>query len=280
MRSSTDMYELILHIAQNNNHVKVVCENGSRVNKRVKADQYQDYDIVFIVDDFHSAIKDLNWIEQFGKRIITQFPEAEELFTQQFDYKYPILMLFDDYNRIDLTIVDINHIKDYLQEDSLTEILLDKDKVTSEIEESNDSSHWVKEPTRKMVDECLTEFYWVSTYVMKGVWREELLYAIDSLNNAREMLLLILSWRVGYKYNFEVNMGKSYKYLLGYLSDRDCVMLGDTYPTLNTSDIKEKLYSMIRFFDEIYVDFCQKLNYKYQKNPYKEVKEYIEYETK
>ena len=37
---------------------------------------------------------------------------------------------------------------------------------------------------------------------------------------------------------------------------------------------------MIRFFDEIYVDFCQKLNYKYQKNPYKEVKEYIEYETK
>ncbi|MBF7023113.1 aminoglycoside 6-adenylyltransferase [Staphylococcus kloosii] len=280
MRSSTDMYELILHIAQNNNHVKVVCENGSRVNKRVKADQYQDYDIVFIVDDFHSAIKDLNWIEQFGKRIITQFPEAEELFTQQFDYKYPILMLFDDYNRIDLTIVDINHIKDYLQEDSLTEILLDKDKVISEIEESNDSSHWIKEPTPKMVEECLTEFYWVSTYVMKGIWREELLYAIDSLNNAREMLLLILSWRVGYKYNFEVNMGKSYKYLLGYLSDRDCVMLGDTYPTLNTSDIKEKLYSMIRFFDEIYIDFCQKINYQYQHDPYKEVKEYIEYETK
>ena len=280
MRSSTDMYELILHIAQNNNHVKVVCENGSRVNKRVKADQYQDYDIVFIVDDFHSAIKDLNWIEQFGKRIITQFPEAEELFTQQFDYKYPILMLFDDYNRIDLTIVDINHIKDYLQEDSLTEILLDKDKVISEIEGSNDSSHWIKEPTPKMVEECLTEFYWVSTYVMKGIWREELLYAIDSLNNAREMLLLILSWRVGYKYNFEVNMGKSYKYLLGYLSDRDCVMLGDTYPTLNTSDIKEKLYSMIRFFDEIYIDFCQKINYQYQHDPYKEVKEYIEYETK
>lgn len=280
MRSSTDMYELILHIAQNNNHVKVVCENGSRVNKRVKADQYQDYDIVFIVDDFHSAIKDLNWIEQFGKRIITQFPEAEELFTQQFDYKYPILMLFDDYNRIDLTIVDINHIKDYLQEDSLTEILLDKDKVISEIEESNDSSHWVKEPTRKMVEECLTEFYWVSTYVMKGVWREELLYAIDSLNNAREMLLLILSWREGYNNKFKINIGKSYKYLPDYLSNRDYAMLSNTYPVLNANDIKRKQYSMIRFFDEIYVDFCQKLNYKYQKNPYKEVKEYIEYETK
>lgn len=34
MRSSTEMYELILHIAQNNDHVKVVCENGSRVNKK------------------------------------------------------------------------------------------------------------------------------------------------------------------------------------------------------------------------------------------------------
>ncbi|PTJ73827.1 hypothetical protein BUZ59_12360 [Staphylococcus kloosii] len=57
-------------------------------------------------------------------------------------------------------------------------------------------------------------------------------------------------------------------------------MLSNTYPVLNANDIKRKQYSMIRFFDEIYVDFCQKLNYKYQKNPYKEVKEYIEYETK
>lgn len=280
MRSSTEMYELILHIAQNNDHVKVVCENGSRVNKKVVPDRYQDYDIAFIVDDYSLVIDDLTWIEQFGNRIITQLPEAEELFKPQLYYKFPILMLFDDYNRIDLTIVDINNIKDYLQEDSLTEILLNKDNIILEIEESNDSSHWVKEPTRKMVEECLTEFYWVSTYVMKGVWREELLYAIDSLNNAREMLLLILSWREGYNNKFKINIGKSYKYLPDYLSNRDYAMLSNTYPVLNANDIKRKLYSMIRFFDEIYVDFCQKLNYKYQKNPYKEVKEYIEYETK
>lgn len=280
MRSSATMYKLILDIAQDNTHVRAVCQNGSRVNKNVEADKYQDYDIAYIVDDLNSVIKDMDWIDRFGNRIITQFPEAQELFPPQFDRKFPILMLFDDYNRIDLTLVDINKVKEYIQEDSLTKVLLDKDKVMPKINESNDSSHWMKRPTQNSVDECVNEFYWVSTYVMKGIWRNELLYAIDSLNIVRKMLLLMLSWREAFNYNFKVNFGKSYKYLTKYLSETDFSSLSYTFPQPYGKDIQQKLYNMISFFDEVYIDFCKKLNIKYQDSPYERVKEYIGYEDR
>lgn len=275
MRTEKEMLDLILNIAKQDKNIKAVCMNGSRVNEKNKPDIHQDFDIVYIVENLEDIIADLEWINQFGNRIITQFPEAQDLYPSELEERYPILMLFDDYNRIDLTLLSKNKLSEYLVEDKLIKILLDKDNLLPKNNSVSEASYWISKPYQKLFDECINEFYWVSTYVMKGIWRNELLYSIDHLNICRRMLLLMLAWDKGYKFDFQVNFGKSFKYLPNYLGSNKNSELTSTYPHLNTNEIKEALYKMTEMFDYAAVMVSKKCKLNYDTENYAEVKKYI-----
>ncbi|GBD61356.1 Aminoglycoside adenylyltransferase [Tetragenococcus halophilus subsp. halophilus] len=51
MRSATEMMDLILETAQKLPEVKAVAMSGSRANKNIPKDNFQDFDIVYIVDE-------------------------------------------------------------------------------------------------------------------------------------------------------------------------------------------------------------------------------------
>ena len=275
MRTEKEMLDLILNIAKQDKNIKAVCMNGSRVNEKNKPDIHQDFDIVYIVENLEDIIADLEWINQFGNRIITQFPEAQDLYPSELEERYPILMLFDDYNRIDLILLSKNKLSEYLVEDKLIKILLDKDNLLPKNNSVSEASYWISKPYQKLFDECINEFYWVSTYVMKGIWRNELLYSIDHLNICRRMLLLMLAWDKGYKFDFQVNFGKSFKYLPNYLGSNKNSELTSTYPHLNTNEIKEALYKMTEMFDYAAVMVSKKCKLNYDTENYAEVKKYI-----
>ena len=275
MRTEKEMLNLILNIAKQDKNIKAVCMNGSRVNVKIQPDIHQDFDIVYIVENLEDIIADLEWINQFGNRIITQFPEAQDLYPSELEERYPILMLFDDYNRIDLTLLSKNKLSEYLAEDKLIKVLLDKDNLLPKNNSVSEASYWISKPYQKLFDECINEYYWVSTYVMKGIWRNELLYLIDHLNICRRMLLLMLAWDKGYKFDFQVNFGKSFKYLPNYLGSNKNSELTSTYPHLNTNEIKEALYKMTEMFDYAAVMVSKKCKLNYDTENYAEVKKYI-----
>ena len=275
MRTEKEMLNLILNIAKQDKNIKAVCMNGSRVNVKIQPDIHQDFDIVYIVENLEDIIADLEWINQFGNRIITQFPEAQDLYPSELEERYPILMLFDDYNRIDLTLLSKNKLSEYLAEDKLIKVLLDKDNLLPKNNSVSEASYWISKPYQKLFDECINEYYWVSTYVMKGIWRNELLYLIDHLNICRRMLLLMLAWDKGYKFDFQVNFGKSFKYLPNYLGSNKNSELTSTYPHLNTNEIKEALYKMTEIFEYAAVMVSKKCKLNYDTENYAEVKKYI-----
>ncbi|MBF0812829.1 aminoglycoside 6-adenylyltransferase [Staphylococcus saprophyticus] len=277
MRTEKEIFDLILNVAEHDDNIIAVCMNGSRVNKNIQLDVYRDFDIVYVVENLEDMIVDLEWINQFGNRIITQFPEAQDLYPSQFEERYPILMLFDDYNRMDLTLISKHKLSEYLSEDSLVKVLLDKNNLLSDNDSPSDSSHWTNKPNQKLFDECINEFYWISTYVMKGIWRNELIYSIDYLNICRNMLLLMLAWDEGEKFNFQINFGKNYKYLPNYLEASKYKRLFYTYPNLTSVEIKKSLYSMVDMFDVITLNVGNKCKLNYDIERYAEVKEYIGY---
>jgi len=51
MRSEREMCDLLLNFANNDERVRAVGMEGSRTNANVPKDEYQDYDISFIVTD-------------------------------------------------------------------------------------------------------------------------------------------------------------------------------------------------------------------------------------
>ncbi|HGN7358418.1 TPA: aminoglycoside 6-adenylyltransferase [Staphylococcus aureus] len=275
MRSDNDIINTILSVAKNNENIRLVCMNGSRVNNKVDYDQYQDFDISYIVNDLKELTHYLSWINKFGNIIMMQLPDNQDLYENQSVESFHILMLFDDYKRIDLTLITKKYLSEYLSSDSLLKILLDKDNVVDNNFSPDDSKYWLKEPYQKLFDECINEFYWVSTYVMKGLWRNQLLYAFDHLNICREMLLLMLAWDKGHLLDYKVNFGKNYKYLTNHMSKSEENNLISTYPTLNSSEIKKSLYKMIIFFDDITKSVSDKCDLIYDGKQYLEVKKYI-----
>ena len=82
----------------------------------------------------------------------------------------------------------------------------------------DDRDYHVKRPNEKLFLDCCNEFWWVMTYVAKGIWRKEMPYAMDMLNHpVRDMLNCMMSWHIGTKTDFSVSVGKSCKYFQRYL---------------------------------------------------------------
>ena len=67
MRSEQEIYNLILGVAKNDARIKAVYMNGSRTNEHVPKDMFQDYDIVYVVEDTRS------FIERTGSRYSERF---------------------------------------------------------------------------------------------------------------------------------------------------------------------------------------------------------------
>src|SRR5699024_10170708 len=110
--------EIILHVAKNDDRIRAVGMNGSRTNPNAPKDIFQDYDIVYAVNDIYSFIHHPEWVDVFGERIIMQTPEDMAIFSAELGKRYSYLILFNDGNRIDLILMPLEELKDYCFEDT------------------------------------------------------------------------------------------------------------------------------------------------------------------
>lgn len=276
MRSEKEMMDLILGVAQRDKRVRAVAMNGSRTNPNVAKDAFQDYDIVYLVSDLKSFLTDPNWIDVFGKRIIMQTPEDMAMFPPELGGRFTYLMLFEDRNRIDLMLIPVEEKDSYSFEDGLTVILLDKDDMMPKLSDPTDKDYWVKKPSADFFADCCNEFWWVSTYVAKGLWRKEILYAYDHLTIVREMLLTMLEWKVGIETNFSLSVGKNRKYLKDYLDHDLWKKLMKTYPGGDLEQVGHALFQAIDLFEHTAIEVAGNLNYSYPFEEADRVKEYLE----
>lgn len=246
------MLDLILSVARQREEIRAVFLNGSRANPAAPQDIFQDYDVVYFVTDMESFLADPCWINVFGELLIMQLPDDSLLFPSERRTRYAYLMQFADGNRIDLTLAPISELPAFPKEDSQTLLLLDKDNAVAPLPAPSDRDYWVKPPTKKEYLDCCNEFYWVSTYVGKGLWRKELPYALEILNvNMRPMLVLMLGWAIGAEKGFTLSIGKCGKYLKRYLDENIWQAYCATYPAGNDSAAWEAFFQMHRLFSRI-----------------------------
>ncbi|GAA0365459.1 aminoglycoside 6-adenylyltransferase [Bacillus horti] len=264
MRSEKEMYDLVVTVAQQDDRIRAVAMNGSRTNPNAPVDIFQDYDIVYLVTDMQSFIQDPNWTSVFGETIIMQTPEDMSLFPPDLGGWFSYLMLFKDGNRIDLILIPIEEKDKYVKDDKLIRILLDKDHSLPDLPAPTDEDYWVKPPTAAHFADCCNEFWWVSTYVAKGLWRKELLFALDHLHSyMRPMLMRMLEWNVGSQTNFSINVGKSGKYLEKYVTAEFWQELLSTYPSGSYEDAWRALFAMTRLFRKVALEVASQLQYEY-----------------
>ena len=175
MRTDTEMMNLILQIADTL-EVEAIALSGSRTNPQATKDEFQDYDVVYIVDDLEELISDLSWLDQFGNRLIEQH--------NRLGHRRLYLMLFEDGNRIDLTLCPKEHIQEWVDSEAGFSVLKD-DKGLFEDYLPNPKRYWTVLPSEEEFAASCNEFWWVSAYVVKGICRKQVIYATDHLKTIR-----------------------------------------------------------------------------------------------
>ncbi|MEP7110915.1 MAG: aminoglycoside 6-adenylyltransferase [Ferruginibacter sp.] len=224
-------------------------------------------------------LNDHSWIDIFGERLFLQMPyqmaiEVNKSETPSFSY----LMLFKDRNRIDLTLFPFDKTANEFERDSLTIILLDKDHLFSNVPAPGDLDYLIERPTEKMFADCCNEFWWVCTYVAKGLWRQEIFYAKEMLENpVRKMFLKVIEWHIGVETNFSVSSGKNGKNMQANLSPELYNKILSTYPNADPEHIWNSLFIMCDLFRDLAIKISTNLCFEYNLEEDHNVKEYLEW---
>lgn len=263
MRSEREMLDLIISTARDDERVRAVMMNGSRVNPNTPKDFFQDYDVIYVVTEKESYLADPTWIKLFGELMILQLPDDMSDPPPEGKDSYAYLMQFSDGNRIDLTLLPIDKL-DGLEPDSLTLTLMDKDGILPKFDPPNDSGYLPKPPSAKNFIDCTNEFWWVSPYVAKGLWRREITNAKHILDlYVREQLDRMLTWYVGMRFDFKKSSGKLGKYLEQYLEPELWQQLMKTYSDADYEHTWEALLAMGELFRTIAIPVAEKFGFTY-----------------
>lgn len=263
MRSEQEMVDLILSTARQDERIRAVILNGSRANPDALKDIFQDYDIVYVVTDVLPFRRDAAWIERFGERMIMQTPDDMRDEPANDDKSYAYLMQFADGNRIDLTLFPLDRLGE-LERDSLSVLLLDKDGIIAPFPPPDERDYFPRHPTAKQYADCCNEFWWVCTYVAKGLWREELPYARHMLDTiVRQQLMKMLVWHIGVRTRFARNPGLYGKYFQRYLEPELWELLLQSYSGAGYEQSWGALFAMCRLFRTAAISVAGYFDFEY-----------------
>lgn len=266
MRTTQEIMDLILNTAKEDERILAVYMNGSRANPNAPKDLFQDYDIVYVVTETSSFLDDPHWINRFGAILLKEEPDFLDAIlgeTMDFSQRYAWLIQFTDGNRIDLTLqtLDIMH-REY-GKDSMTLPLWDRANYLPPILPASDHDYWIQPPTADFFYARCNDFYWVLPYVAKGLWRGELLYALDCFQYLRPKLLTLLNWKVGLDHGWELSTGKAGKYLPRFLPDQIMQRVYATYPSGNAEGIWQALINMEALVHELALEVAAAYGYRF-----------------
>ncbi|MFS9188481.1 aminoglycoside 6-adenylyltransferase [Streptococcus infantis] len=255
MRTDQEMLGLILKTAATLK-IEAVALSGSRTDTKAPKDEFQDYDVVFVVDDLDNLTSDLSWLDSFGKRIIEQHNVLGN--------RRLYLMLFEDGNRIDLTLCPTEYIQEWVDSEADYVVLKDE-KGLFESYTTSPQRYWTNPASQTDFEKACNEFWWVSAYVVKGIHRNHLFYATDHLYGiCQKELLKLLAWQAAADKE-TVDVGKNYKYLFQYLPTEKEKEFSALLDFSSVEKLTQSLFATMEFFHQEAQSLAQKMGFDYDK---------------
>ena len=266
MRTETEMMNLILQMAESLK-VEAVAMSGSRTDTKAPKDEFQDYDVVFVVDDLDNLTSDLSWLDSFGNRLI----EQHNILGNRRLY----LMLFEDDNRIDLTLCPKEYIKEWVESEADFTVLEDPKGLFAPYS-PNPQRYWTSPASQIDFEKACNEFWWVSAYVVKGICRKQVIYATDHLYGiCQQELLKILAWQVA-RDRGAVDIGKNYKYLFNYLTAEKEKEFSNLLDFSSLDKITQSLLATMKIFHQEAQILSQKMGFEYDREVAEKMIQYAE----
>lgn len=266
MRTESEILNLILHTAKVL-QIEAVAMSGSRIDPKAPKDEFQDYDVVYVVDDLDILTSNLAWLDQFGTRMIEQYNVLGN--------RRLYLMLFEDGNRIDLTLCPKDHIQEWVDSEADYTVLKDE-KGLFESYTTSPQRYWTDPASPIDFEKACNEFWWVSAYVVKGICRNQLIYAIDHLYGiCQQELLKVLAWQVASDRG-TVDIGKNYKYLFNYLPTEKEKEFSNLLDFSSLEKITQSFFATMKHFHQEAQFLANKMGFDYDKEVGEKMIQYAE----
>ena len=266
MRTEPQMLDLIFQTAKVL-QVNAVAMSGSRTDTKASKDEFQDYDVVYVVENLEELITDLSWLDSFGKPIIEQHNVLGN--------RRLYLMLFEDGNRIDLTLCPTEYIQEWVDSEADYTVLKDE-KGLFESYTTSPQRYWTSPANAIEFEKACNEFWWVSAYVLKGIYRKQVIYATDHLYGiCQQELLKVLAWQVASDRG-AVDIGKNYKYIFNYLPAQKENEFSSLLDFSNSDKITQSLFATMQLFHQEAQSLAQKMGFDYDKEVAEKMIQYAE----
>ena len=218
MRTEQEMLDIIIKVAKEDERIRAVYLFGSRVNPNAKKDNYQDYDVSFVVTETDSFQADKTWLNAFGD--IAMFIESERnalLFFGRKDMsalsrRCVFNFMFNDNNCLDLVLETKDEAIKYYSEYQPARILVDKDDILSGISTSAVQNYDSLKADEDAYRACCSSFWWFLLYPAKNIARDKIPFGMVSYNTfSRTLLNRMIEWYISIETNFTVSIGKREK---------------------------------------------------------------------
>jgi aminoglycoside 6-adenylyltransferase len=272
LRTEEQVLSQVTEWARGNDVIRAVVLTSSRVDPGPCIDILSDYDIELYVADLRPFQQDDSWLSAFGP-IMVCWP----LKPQSTGGKKRItrLVLFKDGVRIDFQITDQTHIEPDAYDNGYR-ILIDKDNMTTGIQESTFSKYIIKKPSRQEYETLVHEFWWDAIYVPKYLWRDELPFAKYMFDNVLRYSFLqkIVEWYIGLENNWSVNTGICGNRFKRYLDAENWSEFESTYAGADVEENWRAFFKAVAFFRQLAKIIGTGLGYDYPMELDEEVTQY------
>lgn len=264
MDSNNTIIEKIISFAKKRADISAVLLNGSRADKNAPVDEYQDFDIVFVVNNPIDYKNDQKWISEFGNLLLMQQNDITE---DEFEW-YIFLMQFENNFRLDASFFPESRWQSLLDE-KMQIVLLDKAGRFSEIAASTDIDYHTKKPSEKDFLETINEIFWCSTNVAKGICRDELVYSSFMLESiVREPFIKLIEYYIALRNNWSVNSGKFGRWFKKYLQQNEWSKVESTYFYDDLESMYNALIGICTITSEFGAVIAETLGYRFPQSDY------------
>ena len=255
----------VIEFSKQNEEVRSLIETGRRLNPSIKKNENTDYHFVFGVSDFEK-FKDSHFIESLFGDVLMLEKSDKLTYTNKINpHNISYTIILDDISKIRIFFIKENTMQAYINEDSQSEILLDKDQVLVGNSTKSDVCFRQLKPTKHEFESLVNQMFINSLNVAKGLYRKEEIYAIQMFYHVRENVDKMTGYYIGSNYDFNVNIGYNYEYIKTYLPKEHYERYLETYPLPELENLWSTLFKSCDLFRKQGLHVAELLGYEYPK---------------
>jgi aminoglycoside 6-adenylyltransferase len=261
--------------------VRTLVLTSSRARGDETVDALSDYDVVVGVRDPESFLADESWIHGYGMPL-ARWGDRHEVLGLATTF---CGVVYADRVKIDYSVWPQALIEKVAEAARLPDdldvgyrVLLDKDGAASGWPAASYRAHVPEKPARVEYDAVVEEFWWVTTYIAKALWRGELFFARWVLDGDAKSgaLRRMLEWRIELDHAWALRPGSYGRGLERLLPADVWDELAATYGGVGAEECWEALFRTTALFRRVATEVGDALGHPYPAHVDTAVSAYLE----